>query len=249
MTDTDALKRFWELANELTTRHDANNELSADIYKQIADLKQRTEGKAQDQEQAFLTAIDSSNIQQQPPLNQVELDSATAALGSQYNTLLQKYQKTVSRNQQLEKDCNDLQTLVQEYETNLSKVADKLRTHIASTTEGQIRLRKEYEALLDAEKGTTAELMIENMTLRQHLHQIASTLRTAYESPEGDEHIAQVAQLTIENQGLREMLQISQVSKEGAGGLVSSSNTTNNENTPTSIKQAQKTDDYRAFFY
>ena len=39
MTDTDALKRFWELANELTTRHDANNELSTDIYKQIADLK------------------------------------------------------------------------------------------------------------------------------------------------------------------------------------------------------------------
>ena len=39
MTDTDALKRFWELANELTTRHDANNELRTDFYKQIADLK------------------------------------------------------------------------------------------------------------------------------------------------------------------------------------------------------------------
>ncbi|KAI9496527.1 hypothetical protein BDB00DRAFT_869459 [Zychaea mexicana] len=242
MTDTDALKRFWELANELTTRHDANNELTADIFKQIADLKQRTEGKSQDQEQGFLSAIDSSTTDAQP-LNQFEVDNATATLGSQYNTLLQKYQRTISRNQQLEKDCGELQALVQEYESNLSKVAEKLRTHTVSTTEGYIRLRKEYEALLDAEKGTTAELMIENMTLRQHLHQIASMLRTAYDSPEGDEHAAQFAQLTIENQGLREMLQISQVSKTG------DSTASTDPAAPVSIKQEQHADDYRTYFY
>ncbi|KAI8143792.1 hypothetical protein BJV82DRAFT_668237 [Fennellomyces sp. T-0311] len=174
MTDADALKRFWELANELTSRHDANNDLTADIYKQVADLKQRAAGKTHDQDDhTLLLAVDAPNV-----------DGANAALGAQYNTLLQKYQRTISRNQQLERDCSELQGLVQEYESNLSKVADKLRMHTVSATEGQIRLRKEYEALLDAEKGTTAELMIENMTLRQHLHQIASMLRAAYESPE-----------------------------------------------------------------
>ncbi|KAG2218015.1 hypothetical protein INT45_010812 [Circinella minor] len=243
MADADALKRFWELANELTTRHDANNELSTDIYKQIAELKQRTEGKAQDQEQAFLSIIDSSSNTLQTSLNQVEIDSATATLGSEYNTLLQKYQKASSRNQQLEQDCNDLRALVQEYENNLSNIADKLRTHTTSVTEGQIRLRKEYEALLDAEKETTAELMIENMTLRQHLHQIASMLREVYESPEGDEHVSQIAQLSIENQSLREMLQISQVSKEG--GITT---TITDTTTPVSIKLEQRQDDYKAFF-
>ena len=84
--------------------------------------------------------------------------------------------------------------------------------------------------------------MIENMTLRQHLHQIASMLREVYESPEGDEHAAQIAQLNIENQSLREMLQISQVSKEG--GIT----TTITDTTPVSIKLEQRRDDYKAFF-
>ena len=79
-------------------------------------------------EQAFLSTIDSSN-KKQTPVSQVEIDNATATLGSEYNALLQKYQKANSRNQQLERDCNDLQALVQEYETNLSNIADKLRTH------------------------------------------------------------------------------------------------------------------------
>ena len=86
--------------------------------------------------------------------------------------------------------------------------------------------------------------MIENMTLRQHLHEIASMLRAVYESPEGDEHAAQIAQLNIENQGLREMLQISQVSKEG--GIATTATIT--DTTPVSVKLEQRRDDYRAFF-
>ena len=96
-------------------------------------------------------------------------------------------------------------------------------------------------------KGTTAELMIENMTLRQHLHQIASMLRAVYESPEGDEHTAQIAQLNIENQGLREMLQISQVSKEG-GITTAATAATITDTTPVSVTLEQRRDDYRAFF-
>ena len=90
---------------------------------------------------------------------------------------------------------------------------------------------------MDAEKGTTAELMIENMTLRQHLHQIASMLRAAYDSPESDEHAAQLAQLAIENQGLRDMLQISQATAASE------------MQAPLSIKQDQPPSEYSNYFY
>lgn len=53
--------------------------------------------------------------------------------------------------------------------------------------------------------------MVENITLRQHLHRLGGLLREAYNQDNADDYTTQLAQLTMENQGLRDMLKISTV--------------------------------------
>lgn len=60
-------------------------------------------------------------------------------------------------------------------------------------------------------QSTTAELMIENITLRQHLHRLGALLREAYNQDDTDNYTTQLAQLAMENQGLRDALKISTV--------------------------------------
>ena len=73
-------------------------------------------------------------------------------------------------------------------------------------------MKREYEALLDAEKGTTAALFIENTVLQTQLRQLSKSLRTVYENEAVNESQDQeIARLREENQALLEMLQMAQL--------------------------------------
>lgn len=60
-------------------------------------------------------------------------------------------------------------------------------------------------------QGTTATLLIENMTLRQRLDRVAELIRTVYEDSAADNDRKDFVQLAAENKSLRELLQIAQV--------------------------------------
>jgi hypothetical protein len=81
-----------------------------------------------------------------------------------------------------------------------------------------VRLRREYEALLNAEKSTTAALFMENTMLQTQLRQLSKSLRDVYK----DEGIfdvqqdEQIAQLKQENQDLLELLKVSKLSDPDA---------------------------------
>lgn len=59
-------------------------------------------------------------------------DISEDSIQGNYVKLLQEHQNTVRQNQQLERQCKDLQKLVKEYELALEHVATKLRAHTAS---------------------------------------------------------------------------------------------------------------------
>ncbi|KAI9315247.1 hypothetical protein BX666DRAFT_1860992 [Dichotomocladium elegans] len=135
MLDEDTFSKLWKLTNEWAAQQKSNHELASDISKQIADYKKQGSALAKlDQQQ-------SDNV-----------DRATVELLTDYKALLDLYQKVLSQNQTLQREKSQLEEICKEYEDKLETVVGKLRSHTVATTEGHAQLRREYEALLDAEK-------------------------------------------------------------------------------------------------
>lgn len=63
------------------------------------------------------------------PLLPEQRDEVVDSLKTRLETALQLQQVTLITNRELEKECNDLRSLVKEYESGLEAVASKLRTH------------------------------------------------------------------------------------------------------------------------
>ncbi|KAI9015689.1 hypothetical protein CLU79DRAFT_838041 [Phycomyces nitens] len=219
MTDEDFIQRLWKVTNELASQHQTNQEFTGSLASQLQDLKQRavntnsnsnTSSNSNVQEQA--STIPSDRIYSPLPSHLANdlsaKDNEPKDLISENHKLMQRYQALLNRNQYLENECTNLQTLVKDYETNVEAVTTKLRSHAHATTEGQAKLRREYEALLDAEKGTTAALFMENTMLQSRLHKLASMLRSLHDDGANDEREALITQLRAENQGLRDMLHL-----------------------------------------
>ncbi|KAL0095347.1 hypothetical protein J3Q64DRAFT_1828692 [Phycomyces blakesleeanus] len=214
MTEEDFLQKLWKVTNELASQHQTNQDFAGSLSSQLQDLKQRAVSTSNNgQEQAESTTTVPIDRIHSPLPSHVANDLSTSErqpkdLISDNYKLMQKYQAVLNRNQYLESECSNLQSLVKDYETNIEAVTIKLRSHANATTEGQSKLRREYEALLDAEKGTTAALFIENTTLQSRLHKLASMLRSLHDDGVNDEREALITQLTAENQGLRDMLHL-----------------------------------------
>ena len=84
-------------------------------------------------------------------------------------------------------------------------------------------MKREYEALLDAEKGTTAALFIENTILQTQLRHLSKSLRQVYENESVNESQDQeIAQLRKENQLLLEMLQVARLPDQATSAEQSS---------------------------
>ncbi|KAI7864146.1 hypothetical protein BDF14DRAFT_1837840 [Spinellus fusiger] len=206
MAEDDFLHRLWRITNEITQQHRLNKDLASGLSSQLSILKQRASENSSGQEQA-----EFPNLQEGIDGIEIPDDSATNKhndLAHENAVLLQKYNTTLSRNQSLQEECSGLDVLLKEYETNVKTITDQLRLHINATAEGQTKLRREYEALLDAEKSTTAALYKENITLQTRLHKLASILRTLQDDSVNDEQEALIAQLITENAALREMLHL-----------------------------------------
>ncbi|KAG1150593.1 hypothetical protein G6F37_001701 [Rhizopus arrhizus] len=139
-------------------------------------------------------------------ITEIKQKTSTTKLPFDEKTLSEQ-QAAQQRNQELEKEKKNLQNLVKEYETSLETVTNKLRIYANAASEGQIQLRREYNALLEAEKGITTSLFMENIALQSQLSQLAKTLRIAHDAGSLDYHYEQkIAQLEQEK---RDLLKIS----------------------------------------
>ncbi|KAF7731275.1 hypothetical protein EC973_000691 [Apophysomyces ossiformis] len=115
MVEEDILQKILKTANELSSHNQSVQDLTSNLHSMAADIKNLLPTAAQ---------LD-------PSLNGTS-DEATAGLVIKYAALTQQHQNVVSRNQQLERECGELQALVKEYETNLETIATKLRSHSVS---------------------------------------------------------------------------------------------------------------------
>ncbi|KAG0175738.1 hypothetical protein DFQ28_003216 [Apophysomyces sp. BC1034] len=227
MVDDEIHQALWKITNALESSQQHVQDLAADILTAVNDCKD-----------LLLPAEHCavpSNLKTDPVQASTEMMLKCAMLTQQYQTV-------VTKNRHLEHKCADLQELVKEYETNLETIASKLRSHSNASREGQLRLRKEYEALLDAEKGTTTALLMENTLLQTNLQRLAKVIRTVYEDDTDVDKDARIMQLTLENRNLRELLQISAVSQQQA------STTTPNNNTPLQEEKINQTEVVEQYF-
>lgn len=62
-------------------------------------------------------------------MSEEQRDEVLETLKERLETALSEQQKTLAVNRELEKECNELQMLLKEYESGLETVANKLRTH------------------------------------------------------------------------------------------------------------------------
>ncbi|ORY90027.1 hypothetical protein BCR43DRAFT_499891 [Syncephalastrum racemosum] len=218
MVDEDTLQKLWKIANEVSVQQQANQDLASGLRSQLHDLKQRTtvdtEASAAAAQRWDTTTLDPAYLTGQQEKD-LPTDDPVAILNAKCNALMEAHQATLARNQKLERECADLRGLVYDYETNLEQITSKLRNHTVASMQGQAQLRREFEALLDAEKNVTATLLMENMDLRQRVHKVAEMLRQCNQENADDEtSLLQWTQLRAENQGLRDLLQLSKVSQK-----------------------------------
>ncbi|GAA5794980.1 hypothetical protein HPULCUR_000330 [Helicostylum pulchrum] len=201
--EDEIIQKIYKLTTELASQQQSNQELATGLTTQITDLKQKAATKYSDNGQEVYIPY---------PVPPGQRDEVLENLKERLEKAFSDQQKTLNINRELEKECSELQMLVKEYESGLETVANKLRAHASASTEGQIRLRREYEALLNAEKGTTTALFMENTMLQTQLLQLSKSLRDAYQDEGIDVHDEEIAQLKQENRDLLELLKVSKLS-------------------------------------
>ncbi|KAI8985979.1 hypothetical protein BDB01DRAFT_721061 [Pilobolus umbonatus] len=212
--EDEIIQKINKAATELNSLQQNNQELATLVTQQLNDLKAR-----KPQNSAYYT-IDSnltSNIEDifiPNPLIPEQRDELIDSLKVRLETALSERQEAIQNKQNLERECNDLQSLIQEYESGFEAVTTKLRHHASATEQGQIQLRREYEALLDAEKGITAALFVENTMLQTQLRNLSNAVRHVFDNETTDSKDQLILQLKKENEGLMDLLNLSTTSNE-----------------------------------
>ncbi|CAO3645155.1 unnamed protein product [Cunninghamella echinulata] len=193
---------IWKLTNDLTRQQQTNQDIATDLKQRAVNEKENN--------QDYDLDVDNLLPELLPANLNTTAEEDKSYILSKHVKLLQEHYQLQAKNQELEQERKQLQALVDEYESQFEKIATKLRTYANSSSEGQIQLRREYEALLSAEKETTAALFVENTMLQSQLSRLSNVLRTVYEEETIDSHDSRIYQLELENQGLREMLNLSE---------------------------------------
>ncbi|OBZ87357.1 hypothetical protein A0J61_04593 [Choanephora cucurbitarum] len=210
--EEEILQKIYKLTTELTSQQQNNQDLALSLSNQLSDLKHKAESK-----------IPNEDVEPVEPLLPEKRDEQMEQLKTKLEDSIASQKAIMETNMTLEKEIMNLQALVKDYETSFETVTSKLRWHANTVTEGQMRMKREYEALLDAEKGTTAALFIENTILQTQLRHLSKSLRQVYENESVNESQDQeIAQLRKENQLLLEMLQVARLPDQATSAEQSS---------------------------
>ncbi|KAH8555331.1 hypothetical protein BGW37DRAFT_476736 [Umbelopsis sp. PMI_123] len=223
MVEENTLQQIWRLTNELALQQSANKEAINGITQQMSDVKQRSS--------ALLTSgvfnhngeLSTSNNWTTVPDNYHEIqqnntDPTSASQNSsetlegsdeanaKQDELKRHLRLLTNKNQQLEAECAQLKRLLKDYETGLESATSSMRLQVNSHNDAVLRLQREYDNLLTAERQTTSALVKENKVLQLNISKIAKILRELYSLGAESEQDTIIQQLVVENQGLRDML-------------------------------------------
>ncbi|KAI7907873.1 uncharacterized protein BX663DRAFT_492290 [Cokeromyces recurvatus] len=204
--EDEIVQKIYRLASELVYQQQNNQDLASGLSSQLSELKNKASTKYN---------LDVQDIYIPNPLLPEQRDEIIENLKSQLDIAIAEKKATTLLNQQLQAEVKDLQSIIREYEEGFEMMTSKLRVHANTRTEGQIRLKREYEALLDAEKSTTAALFMENIMLQTQLRKLSNCLRKVFEHESSeDSHEQEIVQLKKENQALLELLKVSKLSEQ-----------------------------------
>ncbi|CAO3658902.1 unnamed protein product [Umbelopsis vinacea] len=215
MVEDSTLQQIWRLTNELALQQLANKEMINGITQQMSDVKQRSSALltlefsiimvnsvTPDSADDSRRNIDSTNG------SQTSSDNADGAdgLATKHSELKRQFRAVTNKNQQLETECAQLKRLLKDYETGLESATSSMRLQVNSHNDAVLRLQREYDNLLTAERQTTSALFWENKMLQLNISKIAGMLRELYSLGTESEQDTIIQQLLVENQGLRDIL-------------------------------------------
>ncbi|KAI9287424.1 hypothetical protein BC943DRAFT_358676 [Umbelopsis sp. AD052] len=213
MVEENTLQQIWRLTNELAQQQSANKEAINGITQQMSDVKQRSSalltsgvfnhnGELYNYNDLQKRNTDPTGASEGSPETLEETDETSA----KQVELKRHLRTTINKNQQLEAECAQLKRLLKDYETGLESATSSMRLQVNSHNDAVLRLQREYDSLLSAERQTTSALVWENKMLQLNISKIARMLRELYSLGTESEQETIIQQLMVENQGLRDML-------------------------------------------
>ncbi|KAG2187464.1 hypothetical protein INT44_005152 [Umbelopsis vinacea] len=213
MVEENTLQQIWRLTNELAQQQSANKEAINGITQQMSDVKQRSSalltsgvfnhnGELYNYNDLQQRNTDPTGASESSPEKLEETDETSA----KQVELKRHLRTTINKNQQLEAECAQLKRLLKDYETGLESATSSMRLQVNSHNDAVLRLQREYDSLLSAERQTTSALVWENKMLQLNISKIARMLRELYSLGTESEQETIIQQLMVENQGLRDML-------------------------------------------
>ncbi|KAI9265627.1 hypothetical protein BY458DRAFT_476677 [Sporodiniella umbellata] len=195
--EKELIQKVTDLVNELALQQQNNQHLALGLSKQLTEIKQKANNQQCSLDEAIVTLPE-------------QRDEAMELLQQRLEKALSEEKVTKERNQELEKEREELKKVLGEYEQNLVTVTNKFRVYASDVSEGQLQLRREYNALLEAEKGTTSALLMENIMLQSQLSELAKVLRLVKETSSFDNPYEQrIAQLEQEKRDLLNIVGLS----------------------------------------
>jgi len=110
----------------------------------------------------------------------------------------------------------------------LQLVMDKFRVQAYKMQQSKIGMQREYETLIEEERAITAHVLSDNTALQSHIVNIGNMVRQAFDAQSDMETDILVESLCVENQGLREMLDIANgpdlLQEEKTEGVIQTNN-------------------------
>ncbi|KAF2084637.1 hypothetical protein K490DRAFT_19925, partial [Saccharata proteae CBS 121410] len=188
------MNHLWSVVQELSTVLSENRQQTAGIVNQVQQLQQSRDATS--------------------PLSSSQLNgdssAATAAARQSAAELLALRTQLHSTQAQLaasESQTAGLRSLVQDYETNLTGILEKLRPYAYRQHDAILALHAHYNGLLDKERQQNLELRLEYHEWQQGLGRVAQYARAALkEANDGTlPHETKIKQLKAENKLLRRL--------------------------------------------
>ncbi|KAI8580566.1 hypothetical protein K450DRAFT_236249 [Umbelopsis ramanniana AG] len=213
MVEENTLQQIWRLTNELAQQQSANKEAINGITQQMSDVKQRSSalltsgvfnhnGELYNYNDSQQRNAEPASASQNSPETLEESDETSA----KQDELKRQLRTMTNKNQQLEAECAQLKRLLKDYESGMESATSSMRLQVNSHNDAVLRLQREYDSLLSAERQTTSALVWENKMLQLNISKIARMLRELYSLGTESEQDTVIQQLVVENQGLRDML-------------------------------------------
>ncbi|CAI2171775.1 4878_t:CDS:2 [Funneliformis geosporum] len=125
-----------------------------------------------------------------------------------YRDIERQNAQLIYENHILNEENAELTAMVKDYEQSLKTIMMRFRYQAYEIQQSKLDMQRNYEILLEEQRSTTAQVLSENASLQTHLSNLGNLVREAHNAHSDLETDILLESLVIENQGLRQMLEI-----------------------------------------